>query len=191
MTKEQATAKENSFADTSQITWSKNAVIKAIQKGLMSGYPNNTFAPKASITRAEVAQVIANILDALKETSDKQVTIPDVPSNSWYAEAVRKVVASEIFTGDKKGNFNPKRNITRAELFVAIAKLLKLEPMSEERAKQVLSNYTDTNTIPSWAIGYVAVLVDEEIVSGSNGQLYVNSALTREQLATIFDNIVE
>ena len=188
MTSKQATEKVNKLKDTEQITWSKQAVIKVIQKGIMSGDTNGNFMPKKSVTRAEVAQVIANIIGKKAQT---KIEVSDVDNNKWYAKAVQTVLENKIFTQDDKGNFRPESKITRAELFVVIAKLKDIKPLDNTRAKEVLSKYTDLGSIPSWAIGYASALVEKGIVSGEDNKINANDMLTREQLATIFANIVE
>lgn len=45
--------------------------------------------------------------------------------SAWARDEVKKVFDAEIMLGDEKGNFNPKKNITREEVAVIIAKLLE------------------------------------------------------------------
>ena len=188
MTVKEAEMTLNNLKDTKQITWSKQAVIKVIQKGIMSGDTNGNFMPKKNVTRAEVAQVIVNIIGKKAQT---KIEVSDVDNNKWYAKAVQTVLENKIFTQDDKGNFRPESKITRAELFVVIAKLKDIKPLDNTRAKEVLSKYTDLGSIPSWAIGYASALVEKGIVSGEDNKINANDMLTREQLATIFDNAIE
>mgnify|MGYP001014462233 CR=1 FL=1 len=187
MTTKEAETKVNSLKDTDKITWSKEAVVKVVQKGIMQGNKGN-FMPKKSVTRAEVAQVIANIIG---EKAQTKVAVSDVNNNKWYAKAVQTVLENKIFTPDAKGNFRPQSDITRAELFVAIAKFKGVEPLNQTKAKEVLSKYKDVDSVPNWALGYVSALVEKGIVKGANNKISVNDNLTREQLATIFANIVD
>ncbi len=54
----------NAFADGTQIAdWAKEAVAKANGNGIISGYPDNTYRPKATATRAEAVTVIVNALN--------------------------------------------------------------------------------------------------------------------------------
>ncbi|SKC44299.1 Ig-like domain (group 2) [[Eubacterium] yurii] len=187
MTTKEAETKVNSLKDTEKITWSKEAVVKVVQKGIMQGNKGN-FMPKKSVTRAEVAQVLANIIG---EKAQTKVAVSDVNNNKWYAKAVQTVVENKIFTPDAKGKFRPQSDITRAELFVAIAKFKGVEPLDQTKAKEVLAKYKDADSVPNWALGYVSALVEKGIVKGSNNKISVNDNLTREQLATIFANIVD
>jgi hypothetical protein len=188
MTTKEAETKVNNLNDINEITWSKQAIVKVMQKGIMSGDTSGKFMPRKSVTRAEVAQVIANIIG---KKSQSTKAVKDVESDKWYANAVQTVLENKIFTQDEKGNFRPKSKITRAELFVVIARLKGIEPLEDAKAKEVLANYKDIESIPNWALGYVSALVDKGIVNGSDNKISANDNLTREQLAKIFSNIVE
>ena len=187
MTITEAKTKVNSLNDIDDITWSKEAVVKVVQKGIMQGNKGK-FMPKDTVTRAEVAQVIANIIG---EKSQINIAVSDVKSNKWYAQAVQTVLENKIFSKDERGNFRPQSNITRAELFVVIAKFKGVKPLDQDKAKEVLSNYKDVDSIPNWALGYVSALVEKGVVNGSDNKINANDNLTREQLATIFANIVD
>ncbi|CAH0122253.1 hypothetical protein PAE9249_04801 [Paenibacillus sp. CECT 9249] len=61
---EAAAANSSSFSDTDRIqAWARDAVGAAQAWELIRGRGNNLFAPKETMTRAESAQVISNLLD--------------------------------------------------------------------------------------------------------------------------------
>lgn len=54
---------ESSFSDNGNISgWARSAVATVVERGIMSGYPDNTIKPQANATRAEAVTVIANAL---------------------------------------------------------------------------------------------------------------------------------
>jgi len=54
-----AKAEGKTFSDSTAVSaWAKDAVASATASGIMSGYPDNSFKPKASATRAEAVTVI-------------------------------------------------------------------------------------------------------------------------------------
>jgi hypothetical protein len=56
-------SEEMTFIDNTQISsWAKSGVSAAVKNGIMSGYPNNTFKPQGTATRAEAVTVIYNLL---------------------------------------------------------------------------------------------------------------------------------
>ena len=51
------------FSDAAQVSgWAKNGVALSVQAGIVSGRSGNTLAPKATITRAEVAKIVQQLL---------------------------------------------------------------------------------------------------------------------------------
>ena len=55
---------ELTFKDSEQVSkYAHNAIVALSQKGVISGYPDGSFKPKNSMTRAEAAVVIYNLLN--------------------------------------------------------------------------------------------------------------------------------
>jgi hypothetical protein len=50
--------------DASTLTWSKGAVAVVVKKGYMKGYPDLTFKPNHSITRAEAVVALAKVVSS-------------------------------------------------------------------------------------------------------------------------------
>ena len=79
----------------------------------MEGYPDRTFRPDFSITRAE-AVALFDRLFALKNDA-QQAPYSDVDSSAWYSGAVNRMNALGFLTGYPDGTFKPQGEITRAE----------------------------------------------------------------------------
>lgn len=84
--------------------------IAAVQNaGIISG-SNGNFNPSGSLTRAQMAKIIAKAFD-LKGTSNTQ--FKDVPKTAWEYEFVQALAANNITTGYEGGLFKPNEPITR------------------------------------------------------------------------------
>lgn len=62
-----------------------------------------------------------------KLAEKEPATLPsftDVPANTWYAEAVAKVVDAGLMVGKGNGIFDPDAPVTRAELATVLARML-------------------------------------------------------------------
>ena len=75
-------------------SWARDYINRAAKLGLISGYEDGTFRPQNQITRAEVMEIINNVLF---RTPDKDHLLPDMivwPDNSnktaWYYAAVQE-----------------------------------------------------------------------------------------------------
>jgi hypothetical protein len=111
---------EEVFSDVPAGAWYFAEVAAANKAGYISCYTDGTFQPSNTITRQEMAVVIAQLL-GLKGTtggdkfSDHQEIAP------WAKEAVEAVYAAGIMVGYPDGAFRPENFITRAESLVTIS----------------------------------------------------------------------
>ena len=70
-------------------TWAAEVIEKAEGYGLMNGYPDGTFRPSGSITRAEVAVIVNHMLGRTPDQSfvdrslDRLVSFSDLNSSHW------------------------------------------------------------------------------------------------------------
>lgn len=105
---------------------------------------------------------------------------PDVDSNASYAEAVGFLKDAGIMNGDDKGNFNPDKTVTRAEMATIICNML-----DETEILTTANVFTDVPT-NHWANKYVAKAVELGIVGGyGNGKFGPSDTVTYEQALTM------
>ncbi len=145
------------------------------------GYPNGTFGPERSITRAEVAQMFYNLL--LKKDVPITVQFEDVPENAWYAQAVNTLASMGMINGVGSDRYEPERAITRAE-FSAIATRF---------GKKTTAAKTTFVDVPEshWAYQYINVVASYGWVSGYGGNLFgPDDLITRAQAATMTNRML-
>ena len=95
-------------------------VNMACDLGIMSGKGDETFAPKAHMTREDYAVVIANIFGL---NNSKNVSMKDRKKIANYArESVNKALNAKYLTLDEKKNFNPKKEMNREEVISSIVR---------------------------------------------------------------------
>lgn len=79
----------NIFSDVVENTWYYDYVIGSIQYGWITGYPDGTFRPENTITRAEVTTIVNRMLDRRADESfvnshgDKLNSFFDVSKSYW------------------------------------------------------------------------------------------------------------
>ncbi|MFR9279340.1 MAG: S-layer homology domain-containing protein, partial [Ezakiella coagulans] len=89
------------------------------RRAYMKGITSMTFSPSGTLTRAEMAQIIANLLSQSgKNYSYGAVNFNDVTENSWYYNAVRVASNYGIMVGRPGGNFDPQGLVSKEELIV-------------------------------------------------------------------------
>ena len=80
-TKVDSTEEVKTFTDSAKIAaWAKEPVAKATAAGLIAGYPDGTFRPKANATRAEAAV----ILDRGRKLTEKEVLVTKYDRTGTY-----------------------------------------------------------------------------------------------------------
>ncbi len=76
------------FTDVSPNAWYYKAVEEARKSGYMSGYPDGSFRPNQTVTRAECAVIIDRIVPTKLYLGAMLV---DVDGHAWYADGVNGV----------------------------------------------------------------------------------------------------
>lgn len=104
---------QNPYGDVSEDSTSYiKEILSLTEMGVFKGDEHGNFRPKASLTRAEMAQVLTNAFH-LKAKSDH--TFNDVSTNSWASNAISAVQTNNIAKGVGGGNFAPNMDVTREQ----------------------------------------------------------------------------
>ena len=104
------TSSMTKFSDAND-DWYSKAINYVVAKNLISGYPNGTFKPNESITRAEFAQMISGYVKNEKNSSSDFQDVKD----HWAKDAIDKLYGNKNVSGYPDGSFKPNAKITRAE----------------------------------------------------------------------------
>lgn len=139
--------------------WAEAGIKRAVSGGIVSGYPDGTFKPNATVTRAEFAVMLMN---ALKLQGDgAALTFTDTAKiGTWAQKAVAQAVKAGIIHGYEDGSFRPDAPITRAEMAVIVANAMGAA------ATGTATGFSDDQRIPAWAKVSVAFVKQAGIVQG-------------------------
>lgn len=118
-----------SFKDSSSIpVWAKGSVAKAVEKGIVTGYNDNTFRPSREITREEMASILIRAMNLQSEANssqNKELYFNDASGiQSWARGAVVVAVNRGLVKGYSDNTFGPRLSATRAEAITMIVKML-------------------------------------------------------------------
>ncbi len=99
------------FSDVQAGMWFNESVCTLVKAGIISGYPDGTFKPNQSITRAEFSSMIARMFSVSYVGNN---SFEDI--NGHWAQSYMNILSKlGILKGDSNGNANPDSNLTRAE----------------------------------------------------------------------------
>jgi tetratricopeptide (TPR) repeat protein len=123
MGKKESESKESgSPADVTNSHWAKSFIDKALEKGIISSYPDGTFRPDHKVNRAELAMLIQQFMvkaydDRSIETKHFGDTSPfaDVLSTSPIFNAIMIVSTRGVMPGMDDGTFKPLAVVSGAE----------------------------------------------------------------------------
>ncbi|MCD7947824.1 MAG: S-layer homology domain-containing protein, partial [Oscillospiraceae bacterium] len=152
----------------------------------VNGYPNGTFQPEGSLTRAEVAQVMYN-LSVIGLGSDATAVsgaaYSDVTSGAWYYQAVTYLAGTGFVHGYSDGTFRPDTPITRGEFSALIIQYLEVSASGT-------STFSDVSA-DDWTAGYIAAAADRGLMSGySDGTFRPDASITRAEAVTVFNRLL-
>lgn len=170
------TAKQ--FSDIKGKEWFAEYIGWAVSEGLLSGYPEGTMKPNASILRQEIVTIISRFADKLALTLPSDTAVPAFKDakriGSFAVEHVEKLAKAGIISGDDKGNFNPKKSLTRAEASKIIMMLHEI--------------MADAATVPAPELSYNRDTAENYKVWGAKHFYYAGTAYCGNMTATLNEN---
>jgi S-layer homology domain len=174
-----------------QGNWASNAIQDLSGQNIITGYPDGSFRPNGSITRAEFSAVMVKALN-LNSTASGTQTFNDVPSNNWAYPAIETVKSAGLVSGYPGGLFAPSKNLTRAEAISIMSNASRMPMPSDAIANQILSGYRDSSSIPNWArVGVAAAIQSGIYASNPNAGNSINPTepATRADVAAMVENL--
>ena len=131
-----------------------------------------------NLKRALSLTLASVMLLGMMVVGSSAASYPDVDEND-NIEAIEVLQAVRVMRGDDNGNFDPDRNVTRAEMAVVMALLLDYDYQYYETS----CPFTD---VPSWARPYVGACYANKIVSGYDAATYgANDGVTAVQASAM------
>ena len=98
-----------SYTDVSANAWYYTYVAQATTYGWIGGYPDGSFRPNNSITRAEVAVIVNNMLGRnadesyIDRNADKLVSFVDLSKNHWAYYTIMEATNTHDYTTSSNG----------------------------------------------------------------------------------------
>ncbi|OXM84500.1 cadherin-like beta sandwich domain-containing protein [Paenibacillus rigui] len=159
----------------------------------LSGYPDGTFRPSQSITRAELATILHRIgaVGAASPTAAARPAqtagYPDVAAEHWAAEAIADMQRTGLMLGDNNGLFRPDEAVTRAEMASIAARLL---PAAAAAGKASTGEYGDTRG--HWAFDAIKQASLAGVLQGyPDGTFQPENKLNRAEAVKVLNRLFE
>lgn len=138
-------AATDSFPDVSERDRNYAAIMTLMENELVQGYPDGSFKPYESVTRAEFATMICRALGKEKDAETTKYKgrseFSDVVANDWYTGYINVAKEMGIINGIGNGRFAPNDNVTYAQAIKMVVGAL---------------GYTDIRSGEPWYANYMA-----------------------------------
>ena len=167
------------FGDVSTSAYYYEAVKWAQEKGITGGIGNGLFGPNQPCTRAQIVTFLWRATGS--PVVNYAMNMSDVPEGSYYAEAVRWALSEGITTGTTENTFSPDSECTRAQ---AVAFLFRYAASEAVTLQELVSGFSDADSVPGYALPAMNWALAEEIVQGNGSKLMPNDSCTRAQIVT-------
>lgn len=136
--------------------WAREHINRLVTLGAISGYPDGTFQPNRTITRAEFTVVLVK---AFQLAPQKGKIFADTAEH-WAKEYIATATAHGIVGGYNDRLFGPNDPITREQMAAMIVKAARLTPTAGSLY------FTDHGDISAWAINSIGTAVEHGIIKG-------------------------
>ncbi|AFS77250.1 S-layer domain-containing protein [Gottschalkia acidurici 9a] len=156
----------------------EDAVTRLNKLSILTGYPDGSFKPENTITRAEFSAAVARArgLEAASQNSKGDTPFTDVTANHWASGYVNQASKLGLVNGMGNGIFAPESQITYEQAVTLVVRALGYE----EKAK----------TQGGYPYGHLSVASEtgllKDVKSGTQG-----TPATRGLVAQLLDNALD
>ncbi|MFA9422285.1 MAG: S-layer homology domain-containing protein [Sedimentibacter sp.] len=162
--------------------WAIEAIDNLGFDGVVNGIGNNLYGPSLNIIRGDFILMSVRGFNLQSEESNN---FTDVPSDSYYRDAIAVAKALDIAKGDGI-NFNPQGDLTRQDAMVLVHRVLEFKGMTlTSGSASDLSIFTDVSNVSDYAVNAASTLVKAGIIKGDGAYLNPRASLSRAEMAVI------
>ena len=159
--------------------WAISSINQLVALGAINGYPDGSFKPDNTISRAEFAAVVVK---AFSLNQQGNITFQDTVKH-WARNHIAAAVASGVARGYNAGTFGPNDTDTREQMAVMIVTAAGLEGAVGE------VNFKDSADISVWAREAIATMTREGLMQGySDNTILPQKYATRGEAGTLIMN---
>lgn len=165
--------------------WGKSAIISAVHKGIVTGYPDGSFKPNANITRAEFIKMLVTAIELPVDESGEE----------WFAPYVTAAIQAGIHTEADFADYNSL--LDRLQLMRLVSRALAMDEKYKEYldAFEGLYNgdlpYVDYRDLTEEDVPYAALAIGSGILGGySDATLGLSNHATRAEAVVMIQRLL-
>ncbi|MGI5920890.1 MAG: S-layer homology domain-containing protein, partial [Syntrophomonadaceae bacterium] len=161
--------------------WAEESIRQLVASGVVAGYPDGTFKPDQTMSRAEF---VTMLVKALKLENHGGKFFADTTTH-WAKDYIACAVTAGLINGYDSNTFGPDDLVTREQMAVIIGQAAKLPIVSKN------TGFTDNNSISPWARDAIATVVDNSLMFGYPDNTFRPQGIaTRAEAATVIVKVL-
>lgn len=166
------------FPDVAKGYWAYKDILALYQQGVVEGYPDGTYGPENTITRAEFATFVERILNPVKEENPSPNPTEEITAFSFDFEKMLKEGQEQTLALSVTYNDGTTKDVTKDTTFkvenpeVAVIQNGKIKALKEGKTK-LTANYKGQIAITSIEVEKEKV---EEEKPNPTGPIEVNNS---------------
>ncbi len=177
-----------SFTDVKEDAWYYTDVMDITSKGIMKGTSSTRFSPTDTLSRAMCVTILHRMSGESAPTEENTGFI-DVPSDTWYSEAVAWAHELGIVKGKTETQFAPNDNITRAEFVTVLSRYAYHMELELPEIRE--GSLRDSMLTPEYAKLSEQLMYRAGVVNGLPGDRFVYYAeMTRAEAAAMINRFI-
>lgn len=181
--KTEETVYNSTFTDVEESSWYYEYVTPLAAKGIIEGYPDGTFLPQKSITRAEFIKLLVTSMGYELTESDE---FTDVTSAQWYYSVVSTAVKNNVINKKDYGEtFKPDEYIKRDEVAQLLVNATGVETDKYE------SPYVDTKDKNIVALYSICLMQGSKDDETGGRYFFPETNITRAETSAVFTRLLE
>ncbi|MGG1520253.1 S-layer homology domain-containing protein [Paenibacillus oryzisoli] len=115
-----------------------------------------------------------------------QINFNDMKNAQWAMRYIASLASKRVFEGYEDGSFKPSQSVSRIEAITAAVRLMGLRDQAESAEEMATKlNFKDADKIPAWAVGYVAVALENDLFSENEDSVQPNQEANRLWATTL------
>ena len=174
------------FSDVDHTHYAKQAISYLASKNIVNGLPDGSFGVNNTLTRAELATMLAR---SAGYNENDSVPFVDVASDDWFYTGVAFCYTSGITNGQTPTVFNPYAPITRQELATMLYRYASFKDIAIPTNSN--DSFKDESSFALYATEAINALHSGGIINGFEGNIFAptNNA-TRAEMAKMLYNLL-
>jgi peptide/nickel transport system substrate-binding protein len=169
--------------------WAENDILTLVDQGIVAGYPDGTFQPDKTVSRAEFIKILAAVLQLPPAAPAGASPFSDVAMTDWFFEPVMEGLQNNLIGGFPDGTFKPNDPITREQVSKILVRAKGIDETSTvlmSQQQDIISKVPDWSQVSEWAKLFVINAIAANLMKGDpSGNFRALASLTRAETAVI------